>query len=49
VVERRGEPTDRLTEAAEANRQTFIMALMPRGVRPLRDAGSTDSCWELTV
>ena len=35
VVERRGDPT--APEAQEANKQTFIMALMPRGTAPLRN------------
>ena len=47
VVERRGDPTAR--EAAEANKRTFVMALMPRGIRPLRDVGSTAGCCELTT
>ena len=39
VVERRGDPT--APEAEEANKQTFIMALMPRGTAPLRNVSST--------
>ena len=44
VVERRGDPTAR--EAAEANKGTFVMALIPRDMRPLRNVGGSDSCWE---
>jgi 2-polyprenyl-6-methoxyphenol hydroxylase-like FAD-dependent oxidoreductase len=47
VVERGGDPSAR--EAAETNKRTFVMALMPRGIRPLRNVGSTASCWELTT
>jgi flavin-dependent dehydrogenase len=39
VVERRGDPT--APEAEEANKQTFIMALMPRGTAPLRNVRAT--------
>ena len=42
VVERRGDPTAQ--EAAEANKRTFVMALMPRGIGPLRNVGGTAAC-----
>jgi kynurenine 3-monooxygenase len=42
VVERRGDPT--AEAAAEANKRTFVMALMPRGIGPLHDVSSTAIC-----
>lgn len=38
VLEKRGDPT--APEAEEANKSTFIMALMPRGINPLKDVSA---------
>lgn len=35
VLEKRGDPT--APEAEDLNKKTFIMALMPRGINPLKD------------
>lgn len=35
MLEKRGDPT--ALEAEDANKSTFIMALMPRGINPLKD------------
>lgn len=42
VLERRGDPS--ALQAEEANKRTFIMARMPRGIQPLRDVSSTACC-----